>query len=148
MKKLFALYLLTIWLVVSCAAQGGAGMQRQNPGGALEAAHVGYIIRALNLTPAESQRFWPIYNLYATEIRQAHMAFKVRRNVLEMDEAVLNIKKKYFAQFANALSPERANQFFQAEKDFQSFVQKEMLQRKQMRIQQRRPLMNPGGDTP
>lgn len=148
MYKLFALYLLTGWLSVSCAAQGGGGMQRQNPGGPLEAAHIGYIIRVLNLSPAESQRFWPIYNLYATEIRQAHMAFKARRNVLEMDEAVLNIKKKYFAQFANTLSPERANQFFQAEKDFQSFVQKEAMQRRQMRIQQRRPLMGTGGDTP
>ncbi len=147
MNKLFALYLLTIWLSVSCAAQGG-GMQRQNPGGALEAAHIGYIIRVLNLTPAESQRFWPIYNLYITEIRQAHMAFRVRRDVLARDEAILNIKKKYFAQFANALSPERANAFFQAEQDFQSFVQKEAMQRRQMKIQQRRPLMTPGGDTP
>jgi hypothetical protein len=148
MNKLFALYLFTGWLSVSCAAQGGGGMQRQNPGGMLESAHIGYIIRALNLTPAESQRFWPIYNLYITEIRQAHMAYKARRNELELDETVLNIKKKYFAQFANALSPERANDFFRAEKDFQSFVQKEAMQRRQMRNPQRRPLMGPGGDTP
>jgi hypothetical protein len=146
MNKLFALYLFTGWLSLSCAAQGG-GMQRQN-GGVLESAHIGYITRALNLTPAESQRFWPIYNLYITEIRQAHMAFRVRRDVLARDEAILNIKKKYFAQFANALSPERANAFFQAEQDFQSFVQKEAMQRRQMKIQQRRPLIGPGGDTP
>ncbi len=144
MNKLFSLCLLTVWLSLSCAAQGGGGMQRQG-GGMLESVHIAYLTRTLNLSPAESQRFWPIYNLYVTEIRQARMAYKVRRNELELDETILNIKKKYNVQFSNALSPEKANEFFRAEKDFGNFVQKEFMQRRQMK-QQRRPLMG-GGDT-
>jgi hypothetical protein len=147
MKKLFSLYLFIGWLSLSCAAQGGGGMQRQD-GGMLESVHIGYLTRTLNLSPAESQRFWPIYNLYITEIRQARMAYKVRKNELELDETILNIKKKYSVQFGNALSPERANEFFRAEKEFGNFVQKELMQRRQNRLQQRRPLMGGPGDTP
>ncbi len=146
MNKLFSLYLLTGWLSLSCAAQGG-GMQRQN-GGMLESVHIGYLTRTLNLSPAESERFWPIYNLYITEIRQARMSYKATGDELRFDETVLSIKKKYSVQFGNALSPAKANEFFRAEREFANFVQKEYMQRKQNRLQQRRPLMGPGGDTP
>jgi hypothetical protein len=147
MNKLITLYLLTGWLSLSCAAQGG-GMQRQN-GGMLESAHIAYLTRTLNLSPAESERFWPVYNLYITEIRQARMAYKVHGDELRMEEVLLDIKKKYYAQFSAVLSsPQRANEFFRAEKEFGNFVQKELLQRRQMRMQGRRPLMGPGGDTP
>jgi len=122
-------------------------MQRQN-GGMLESVHIGYIIRTLNLSPAESERFWPIYNLYITEIRQARMSYKATGDELKLDETVLNIKKKYSVQFGIALSPARANEFFRAEREFANFVQKEYMQRKQNRFQQRRPLMGGPGDTP
>jgi hypothetical protein len=56
-----------------------------------------------------------------------------------LDESILNIKKKYSPEFDKALSPERTNQFFRAEKDFGGFVQKEM-QRRQMQGGPRRPL--------
>jgi hypothetical protein len=114
----------------------------------LESVHIGYLTRTLNLSPAESERFWPIYNHSVTEIKQARMSYKANGDELRFDETVLNIKKKYFGQFANALSPQRANQFFRAEKQFGNFVQREAMQRRQMRQQPRRPLMGGPGDTP
>jgi hypothetical protein len=155
MKKVFCLYLLTGWLVLSCAAQsgGGDGMQRngggmQRNGGMLESVHIAYLTRNLNITPVESERFWPVYNLYVTEIRQARMSYKATGDELKLDETVLNIKKKYSVQFGYVLGPVRANQFFRVEKNFGGFVQKELMQRRQMRMQQqRRPLMGTE-DTP
>jgi hypothetical protein len=143
MQKSIFLLVITGWLALSCLAQEGeGGFQKPGPGGGnmLESTHIGYLTQRLNLSPEEAQRFWPIYNQYAAEIRQARIANRVDKNQLQLEENILAIKKKYNIEFGRALSPGRANQFWGIEKDFGNFVQREWLQRRQMRIQQRRVL--------
>jgi len=128
------------FLVLSGQAQvggGGRGLKKAD-GGILESVHIAYLTKQLNLTPEEAQRFWPIYNQYAAEIRNARMAYNDHMDPLALDEANLAIKKKYSLEFGKALSPGRANDFFRAEKDFRGFVQKEWMERRQERLQQRR----------
>jgi hypothetical protein len=141
MKKLVSLLVLLLWLGSPAFAQNaeqGPGQQRPT-GGALEAYKIAFITKRLNLSPEEAQRFWPVYNKYAVEIRQAYLAYREHKNEILLDESLLNIRKKYNAEFSKALSPEKVNEFFRAEKDFVGFVQKEA-QRRQNRMQQRRPL--------
>ena len=133
-KKILSVLILLGWFALPGLAQGGGGRQ-QRPGAALEAMKIAFITKRLDLTPEEAERFWPIYNRYAAEVRQAYLTYRDRQNEIELDEALLNIRKKYSGEFSKALSPEKVNQFFRAEKDFAGFVQKEM-QRRQM---QRRP---------
>jgi hypothetical protein len=52
---------------------------------------------------------------------------------LKREEKLLEVRKKYQASFSKALSPERANQFFKAEKEFYVYVQKELQERRQQR---------------
>jgi|SRR5579859_1156660 len=111
---------------------------KQN-GGALELMKIGFITKRLNLSSEEAEKFWPIYYRYAAELRQAHLAYRQHQNELTLDENILNIKKKYSVEFGKALSPERVNEFFRADKDFGAFIQKEY-QRRQMQGQPRRPL--------
>jgi hypothetical protein len=109
---------------------------QQKQGGALEAMKIAFITKRLDLSPEEAERFWPVYNKYATEVRQAYIIYRDDKNEIGLDESLLNIRKKYSPEFSRALSsPARVNEFFRAEKDFGAFVQKEM-QRRQM---QRRP---------
>jgi hypothetical protein len=118
------------WLMSPTMAQqkpGGGG------GGALEAAKIGFISRRLNLTPEEAQKFWPIYNKYAAEVRSAYLNYRVNQNEIQLDETLLNIRKKYSVEFLPAISPGKINDFFRAEKDFGAFVQKEMQRRQQQR---------------
>ena len=123
--------------------QGGNGNpNQQRPkwgggGGGLELLKIGFITKRLDLSKEEAERFWPVYYRYAAEIRQAQQAYRVHRSEMRLDEDILNIKKKYNPEFDRALSPEKTNLFFRAEKDFGGYVQKEM-QRRQM--QPRRPL--------
>ncbi|MDP4150991.1 MAG: hypothetical protein Q8927_01740 [Bacteroidota bacterium] len=140
MRKSAYLLVMTIWLTLSCLAQGGGDLPQPGPGGGgmLESAHIGYITQRLNLSPVEAQRFWPIYNQYAAEMRQARVNYRINKDELAFDEARLVIKKKYSLEFGRALSPARANQFFIIENDFAAFVQREWIQRKQLRMQQRR----------
>ncbi len=127
MKKLFPV-LIFLWLVLPAMSQ--AGFKRQGPGG-LEAVKTAFIVRRLNMTPEESQKFWPIYNVYSVEVRQAYQAYRSNNNEIQLDESLLNIRKKYSVEFLKALSPGKINEFFRAEKDFGAWVQKEA-QRRQM----------------
>jgi len=112
------------------------GMPQQPPnqrkGGALEAMKIAFITKRLDLSPEEAERFWPVYNKYAVEVRQVYIIYRDHQNEIELQESLLAVRKKYNPDFIRALSsPARANEFFRAENDFGAFVQKEM-QRRQM----------------
>jgi len=133
MKRLL-LYGLTFLLVFQVSAQDG------NRLGALKIA---YLTKKLDLSTEEAQRFWPIYNKYDEEIHSAQSsAIKDRTPEIDLEEKILNIRKKYSSEFAKALSPEKVNTFFRAEKEFGNFVQKE-IERRQLKMQQRRSLLKP-----
>ena len=129
MKRILPLLIFFTFLL---SLQGISQQPNQRKGGALEAMKIAFITKRLELSPEEAERFWPVYNKYAIEVRQAYIAYRDNKDEIGLDEALLNIRKKYSPDFTRALSsPARANEFFRAEKDFGAFVQKEM-QRRQM----------------
>lgn len=103
-------------------------------GSRIEALKIAYITKKLNLSPDEAQRFWPIYNNYATEMRQVRREQR-RENVTELatEEKYLTIRKKYNTEFSRALNPDKVNTFFRSEKDFGNIVQKELSERRELR---------------
>jgi hypothetical protein len=126
-RKLLSLFIILSWLSVPVLAQ----QLRPRQEGAVEAMKIAFITKRLSLTPEEAQKFWPIYNQYAGEVRQAYLVYRDNPDEIALDEALLKIRKKYNVEFTKALSPDKVNQFFRAEKDFGAFVQKEA-QRRQM----------------
>jgi hypothetical protein len=106
-------------------------------GNRLEALKIAYITKKLDLSPEEAQKFWPIYNMYSAELKQTRQnAIKNNSSEIELDEATLNIRKKYSSQFGQVLSPQKVDAFFRSEKEFGHFVQKEM-ERRQLKNQRR-----------
>src|SRR6201991_1405445 len=136
MKKLFSVLVMFCWLCLPARSQG---RQQRPMAGLIESYKTAFITQRLNLTTEEAQKFWPIYNSYIAEVRQVNMTYRQDGNELRMEEARLNIKKKYSVEFLKAISPGKINDFFKAEKDFEVIIRREM-QRRQM---QRRPF---GGD--
>jgi hypothetical protein len=111
-------------------------------GNRIRALEIAYITNKLNLSPEEAQRFWPIYNNYSLELKVARMkAINNNSSEIELDEALLNIRKKYSVQFGQVLPPAKVDTFFKSEKEFGHFVQKEM-ERRQLK-QQLRQQNNP-----
>jgi hypothetical protein len=111
-------------------AQVGPPPHQPNAG-VLETYKIGFITNRLLLTPEEAQRFWPIYRLYSNEVRQAYAVYHTDKNELELEEALLNVKKKYSVEFLKAIPPPKINDFFRVEKEFNAFIAKEW-QRRQM----------------
>ena len=75
MKKLFSVLVILCWLAPPAKSQG----PKQAWAGQLEAMKTTFITTRLQLTPQEAEKFWPIYNLYAQEVRQAILITGINR---------------------------------------------------------------------
>ena len=99
---------------------------------------IAYITNKVNLTTEEAQRFWPIYNKYAAEIREVYVQNRGGDEVA-LEEKIVEVRKKYKSQFQTVLSDERVNQFFKADKEFNAMAQREAMERRQQKKQQNQP---------
>jgi hypothetical protein len=134
MKKLY-LIILSALFFLSARAQNDL----QHGLGRLEAYKIAYLTKKLNLTPEEAQQFWPIYNKYQDEIRSARADMKTNRpDEIVLEEKMLNIRKKYNSEFSKALNPEKVNTLYKSEKEFGHMVQKELIERRQQKTDNRK----------
>jgi len=122
---------------ISLAQEGERG-GRQADGGKLKAYQIAFITERLKLTPDEAQRFWPVFNKYEGEIRVTRIQNKQATQV-ELEEKMLNVRKKYFDEFAKVLNRERADKVFKVDREFKDIVRKELMERRQSRQQNKRP---------
>ena len=104
----------------------------------IENKKIAYITKELKLTPAESQKFFPIYNQYNREIwdlkrakrgietpKNANSFNGGKRDVIAFDAKEVDVKKIYRSKFALVIGQSRASQFFQVEEDFINMLAKE-----------------------
>src|SRR5256885_15028427 len=108
------LYLLITFVAIAGFAkaqnelQPGDDKKQQD----IEALKVAFISKELELTPAEAQNFWPLYNQYSKEM---HSAVQDDQDIIDRDERVLNLRKRYKEQFIKILGQQRMNRMFGAE---------------------------------
>ena len=144
MKKFLAVLLLTGFILPGFAQDSADAGNRKTDGSRIEALKIAYLTKKMELSTEEAQRFWPVYNKYSAEIRQTRM--DQRRNKtpeLEREEKLLQLRKKYNIEFSKVLGSAKSNSFFRAEKEFGSYVQKELTERRKMRQSQPGQHQNP-----
>lgn len=132
MKKI--LLILTLFFATGMAVLAQDGDKRNPGGGRIDALKIAYLTQKLNLSTEEAQKFWPIYNKYAAEIRKVRVDGRANNEKeIDIEEKILNIRKRYNGEFSKALSAEKVNAFFKAEKEFGTALQKELMERRQQR---------------
>jgi hypothetical protein len=101
-----------------------------------------YITKRLELTPAQSEKFWPLYNKYLEDmaavqkqIRQNNSPSQTNGkdqvlNELALDEKKNSTKKYYTNEFLKILPFEKVSLIFKSEKDFNDEVIKKMREQK------------------
>jgi len=142
MKKIILILLMALGVSVVSVAQDEDGGEKPN-GGRIEALKIAYLTKKLNLSTEEAQRFWPIYNQYMSEVRKTRIdARQNKEGEIPTEEKLLNIRKKYNGEFNKALSSEKVNTFFKAEKEFGTVLQKELMERRMQRMENRKPFRN------
>ena len=124
-KKFIVLLVFLINISYFCFAQPGQGGR----GNKAETIAIAYLTKELALTSEESQKFWPVYNNYRSEIRRARK--DKPEDEVEFEETVLNIRKKYKGEFKKVLgSDQRVNKLFVSEKNFKELLRKELMERR------------------
>lgn len=145
--------------MMMCLLMGTAfsqnGERKNDRKAALEARKVAFLTRAMELTPEESQSFWPIYNQFHEERKALRKEGKpnlrkanfeelsdkqiedMMRKGHEIKQQELNLEKSYFDKYNQVISIRQIAKMHQAEKRFQIEVVKQ--------FDKRRDGQRPGG---
>lgn len=103
-----------------------------------DAKMIGFLTEKLELTAAEAEEFWPVFNEYREKLKGNHQAFKDQKpekemklddmsdaevrelidNGFKMKENDLAIKKEYNEKFIEILGVKRTAKLYHLEKEF------------------------------
>ncbi|RYY30920.1 MAG: hypothetical protein EOO04_03305, partial [Chitinophagaceae bacterium] len=94
MKRILTILFILFTLNGAYAQTGGNNLR--NNGGKIEALKIAFLTNKMALSPAEAQKFWPVYNKYTEEIRRARLdAREKKQSELVTEQKILDIRKKY-----------------------------------------------------
>ena len=114
----------------------------------VEAQRIGFITQRVNLTPEESQQFWPIYNEYTDKMQQIRSATKMDKTFDDMSDAdaekvimgqfdkesrALDLRKEYYQKFKKVISVKKIAKLYKAEQDFKGEMLKQLQEMRQMK---------------
>lgn len=99
----------------------------------IRAAHAAYITERLALTPAEAEKFWPVYREYGEKRSELRQQLRMARNqgedeskLLELDlktkQRELDLEKDYMQRLQKIIPPEKLLKLRDAEADFRKLV--------------------------
>jgi hypothetical protein len=127
--KIFYLIVLFLSLFTSTTiAQPPSREQRQEK---IEALRIAFLTRQLELTPDEAKKFWPVHDLYQADIEKLLKEYRDKKgDEIELEEKLLNVRKKYKPDFLKTISEEKFNKMLRAERDFREMIRKEMERRR------------------
>lgn len=130
------LILFTIFFCLSVEITLAQNTKREK----IESLKIAFITKKLDLSPEESQQFWPVYNQYQKEISDLILQRRAARKDTDVDSIdedldiegkIVDVRKKYRKEFGRVLSPEKINQFYQAEREFREELIKQLKSRRE-----------------
>ena len=144
MKKLIVL-ISTIFIC-------GALWAQQPRNDRIAAQRIAFITQRLQLSPEESQQFWPIYNQYTDKVQQIRNFAKMEKpfdemsdaetekflmNQIDKEQRELDLQKEYYQKLRKVISVKKLAKLYRAEQDFKGELLNRLKEireeRKQMR---------------
>ncbi len=124
MKKTFIIISLLFLHCYICIGQS----QGDSSGSKIEAVRKAFMTKELQLTPEELEKFWPVYNNYFSELRQARK--QNMKDEISFEEKAVEIRKRYKGDFKKILNgDDRVNRLFVSEKKLKDLFKKELQNR-------------------
>lgn len=117
MNRLILLFFTLIFFNTAALAQRGNDK--------IQALKIAFLTERLQLTKSEAQSFWPVYNSYEAEVRNLRSGSR-DGDVIENEEKLLQIRKKYSNSFEKVLGKQRTNTLFSSEKEFRNILIKRL----------------------
>jgi len=119
----------------------------------IEAARIALITERLDLTPAEAEKFWPVYNEFTSQRRALRMSFKEERSrisseqlsedqrkeilqkEIDLKQKELNLEKEYSQKVLNVISTQQMMSLRTAERDFKRMLLERVQQSRGQQMQ-------------
>lgn len=123
----------------------------------VEAARIGLISERLGLTPAQAEKFWPVYREFTQKRMEMRREFKDRQQSLDpnnpdtkqqqdlvnfglqLKQRELDLEKDYSGRIMNVITAQQLLNLRRAEQDFRQMILNQLQQRRS--IQQRKEIM-------
>lgn len=140
MKGMRKVIIISFAMLLACeiAAQSEEGNVREQ----IETMKVAFINKYVDISPAEAEKFWPLYNEYekkliaikksAKGITEYTKAEVEKMSVAEIQQAVDNyilmrqkevdLIKEYHQRFLNVLSPQKVAKLYLAREEFKRYL--------------------------
>jgi hypothetical protein len=126
MKKYLLILIIILGSFSFVSAQNGQRAEK------VQELKIAFITQKLQLTSAEAEKFWPVYNSYENEIKQLRATNK-NGDVLDNEQKLLDIRKKYKPSFEKVLGAQRANDLYNVERDFRNVLIRRLKDQRQER---------------
>lgn len=124
MKKI----LLFVWML----GLGFVAQAQDKKEDALEALRIAFISKQLELTPAEAEKFWPVYNKYQGDLRRMLQEHRDKKgSELDWEEKLLNMRKQYKPEFTKCISEQKFDRLIRAERTWGDMLRKELQRRRE-----------------
>jgi len=141
--------LISFLLFIGTTVFAQNGSQAQQKKEKIEAQKVAFMTQKLNLTPEESQKFWPVYDQYEAQketINKTHrQQTKGLRNAqltdsqadsliiaeITYDQSLLDLKKEFIPKFKEVLPASKVAKIPEAERQFKEMLLKLVKEQKQ-----------------
>ena len=147
MKKIFlGMAFLFLFATLSNAQRGSNKAARQER---VEAFKIAFFSEKLQLTPAESKTFWPLYNEFEQKREGLRDKYELKGkkiellsdaevkdyilNHLEMEDELVRMRKGYIMQFMDMLPVRKVAMLQRIDKEFKKALLQEMRKRRQDR---------------
>lgn len=159
MKTITKIAWIFLSLMITTAAFGQGPGEDKEKDEKIEALKVGFITKELNLTSAEAEKFWPLYNEMEDkmkEIRQScrkinhemrdsedkisnEDAKKKLNTLFENDQKELDLKKEYSEKFIKIIGEKRTLKLLSLEHEFRRVLLERLKDRREGVPQDRKP---------
>jgi hypothetical protein len=111
--------------------------QRERIQNRIESQKIAFITQKLNLTTAEAQNFWPIYNEFQVQMKDFRNQYKFElenrdlseadaniflNELLDREQEELDLKKGYFQKLKSAVSAQKVAKLYIIEKKFREEI--------------------------
>jgi hypothetical protein len=126
-------YILILFVMFGCFSGIKAQDLNDTRAEKIQSLKIAFITQKLQLTTDEAEKFWPIYNQYDNEIQNVQLDNR-NGNVIDKDERLLNIRKKYASSLEKVIGPQKVNKLFIAESDFRAILIRRLQNRNQQRM--------------
>ncbi|MBS1624407.1 MAG: hypothetical protein JSS76_15075 [Bacteroidetes bacterium] len=137
--KCIGTFILTLSLLVATEQGYAQTTQREK----VESMRIAFITHRLELTPEESQRFWPVYHGYRRDLSALRRTFYPMDDgtdphlsadkQMEFEQKKLDLKKRYIPQFEAAIGKAKVNRLVGAEEDFKKMLVQIVRNRREQR---------------